>query len=1219
MKKQLFSLLMVAICGSVYAWEGSGTKSDPYLIQRPEDLRTLSANSGLDNYSGMYFKLDRNIFFVTGYDELTPITGFCGTFDGGGFTIDGFKILLDTEDNVGLFKTLGSSAIVKDLTLGSNCYVTGNNNVGGFAGENNGGTITNCVNTANVSGAGNVGGFVGKNTKGIIINSTNNGVVTGSADYVGGVVGCYPDYRYSDEGSNIDGCINSGSITGNGNYVGGIAGCRGDSKSWIPLFGSNKNTGDVTGNEYTGGIIGEGHCDGCENSGKVTGTSDVGGIVGSSSPNWGYDLNDNVNTGEVTGGAVVGGICGWGSPLNCINRGKVTGGKGVGGIAGSGYRNVKNCENYGAVKSTDTGGDTYIGGIVGSCSTRGMHDGLVEGCTNYGTVEGYRRVGGIAGECNVKNCNNYGQITGLMDVGGIVAVLGGEGYSASNCVNSGNIIGTGVSVNGNPSREMGGIVGYAWPGSTIVDCVNKANVTGNCFIGGIVGTGGSNNGYITLTGNIVEQGTITGGGAIAGVLHDISSENCSRNYYLQDVVVVNDGQTYEGMTPRGVAGICMEGSSISWGLTDIAEGRGAVLRFNDTSKKITFSDPAVKAICVANWDVNEDGELTEKEAAVVTSIGTKFYNKNSITSFDELHYFTGLTKIEKQAFAGCRNLASITFPNTLKEIGNYAFSQCNALTSISIPCDVTSITLCAFYGCVGLTDVYCYAESVPDTDETAFQSSNITNATLHVPVGSVEAYKAKLPWSGFKEIVADVKVSLNKTTATIEKSKTLTLKATVSPSILFDKSVTWKSSKTSVATVTSSGKVTGVKAGTATITCTSVATGAKATCKVTVGYVKLDKTEAIVEKTKTLTLKAIVYPSSLEDKSVTWKSSKMSVATVTSSGKVKGVKAGTATITCTSNATGLSTTCKVTVGYVTLDKTEAIVEKTKTLTLTPTVYPSSLEDKSVTWKSSNTKVATVTSSGKVKGVKAGTATITCTSNATGLSTTCKVTVGYVKLNKSEAVIEKTKTLTLKATVYPSSLEDRSVTWKSSNTAVATVTSSGKVKGVKAGKATITCTSNATGLKVTCKVTVGYVKLDQTEVTVKKGKTITLTPTVYPSSLTDKSVTWTSSDKSVATVTKAGKVKGIAAGMATITCTSVATGLSTTCKVTVKGSSGPRSSEGDDDDVTDIETIEEASAPALAEPYDVYDLSGRKVRHQVTSLDGLPDGVYIVNGKKILKK
>ena len=382
--------------------------------------------------------------------------------------------------------------------------------------------------------------------------------------------------------------------------------------------------------------------------------------------------------------------------------------------------------------------------------------------------------------------------------------------------------------------------------------------------------------------------------------------------------------------------------------------------------------------------------------------------------------------------------------------------------------------------------------------------------------------------------------------------------------------------------------------------------------------VKLSKSKATIEKGKTLTLKATITPSDLPDKSVTWTSSNTKVATVTSAGKVKGVKTGTATITCTSNSTGAKATCKVTVGSVKLDKTEATILKGKTTTLTATVYPSSLTDKSVTWESSNTKIATVTSAGKVKGVKAGTATITCTSNATGLKATCTVNVvkGFVTLNKTEACVQKGKTMTLKATVTPESLEDKSVTWESSDTKIATVTSAGKVKGVKYGTAIITCTSVATGAKATCQVTVGKVVISMSEFSIKRSRGITLEATVYPSTLTDKSVTWESSDPSIATVNENGRVKGIKAGTATVTCTSVATGLKSTCTVTVLSNSEARSMIGDDDELTGLKELE---SPAVTEPFDVYDLSGRKVLHQVTSLDGLPDGIYIVKGKKILKK
>ena len=493
------------------------------------------------------------------------------------------------------------------------------------------------------------------------------------------------------------------------------------------------------------------------------------------------------------------------------------------------------------------------------------------------------------------------------------------------------------------------------------------------------------------------------------------------------------------------------------------------------------------------------------------------------------------------SFSGCSSLTSVTIPNSVTYIGSFAFSGCSNLTTITLGKGIEGINQYAFSKCANLTDVYCYSENV-SAYEDSFSESYIEYATLHVPVGSVDAYMAKEPWSKFKSIV-------------------------------------------------------------------------KIAAKV-----KLDKSETIIEKGKTVTLNATVTPSTLLDKSVTWKSSNKKVATVTEDGELKGIKAGTATITCTSKVSGTKATCKVTIidGNVSLDKKEVILEKGSTVTLKATVYPETLEDKSVTWTSSDKSIATVTTKGKVKGVKAGTATITCTSNATGLSATCKVTVinGTVTLNKTEAIIEKGKTTTLKATLTPTTLEDMSVTWTSSDKSIATVTSSGKVKGVGYGTATITCTSNATGVSATCQVTVGKVVISMSEFTLKKSRTNVLTATVYPSTLSDKSVTWTSSDTKVATVTGSGKVKGIAAGTATITCTSVATGLKGTCTVTVLANSESRSLEGDDD-TTGIENLEEA--PALVEPYDVYDLSGRKVLNQTTSLDGLPAGVYIVNGKKVLKK
>ena len=416
-------------------------------------------------------------------------------------------------------------------------------------------------------------------------------------------------------------------------------------------------------------------------------------------------------------------------------------------------------------------------------------------------------------------------------------------------------------------------------------------------------------------------------------------------------------------------------------------------------------------------------------------------------------------------------------------------------------------------------------------------------------------------------------LSLNKSVATLKTNETITLIANVFPTAAQNRTVTWSSSDTSVATVSSEGVVTALKVGTATITATTTdGSNLTATCKVTVVEtpatgISLNKTTASLKATETVTLTATVTPSTTTNKAVTWKSSDETIATV-SNGVVTAHKVGTADITATTtDGSNLSATCKVTVVAtaatgISLNKTTASLKANETVTLTATVTPSTATNKSVIWSSSNTSVATVSSTGVVTAKAVGTATITATTtDGSNKTATCQVTVVEtpatgISLNKTTASLKATETVTLTATIKPSTATNKNVTWKSSNTSVATVSSTGVVTAKAVGTATITATTaDGSNLSATCKVTVVEtpatgISLNKTTASLKANETVTLTATVTPSTTTNKSVIWTSSDETVATV-KDGVVTAHKVGTANIIVTTTdGSNLSATCKVTV---------------------------------------------------------------------
>ena len=180
-----------------------------------------------------------------------------------------------------------------------------------------------------------------------------------------------------------------------------------------------------------------------------------------------------------------------------------------------------------------------------------------------------------------------------------------------------------------------------------------------------------------------------------------------------------------------------------------------------------------------------------------------------------------------------------------------------------------------------------------------------------------------------------------------------------------------------------------------------------------------------------------------------------------------------------------------------------------------------------------------------------------------------IEVETIELNKTSITIKENMSETLEATIRPEDADDKSVTWTSSDTSVATV-DNGVVRGIKAGNATITArTSN--GKTATCSVTVEenvapIVHVTKVTVSPKSrtmyvGSSYKLAYTIKPSGATDKNVTWTSSDTSVATVDTNGMVKGLKAGTTTITVKSVDGNKK--AEATIKVIAKPSTSKPDD--------------------------------------------------------
>ena len=542
--------------------------------------------------------------------------------------------------------------------------------------------------------------------------------------------------------------------------------------------------------------------------------------------------------------------------------------------------------------------------------------------------------------------------------------------------------------------------------------------------------------------------------------------------------------------------------------------------------------------------------------------GSPFSGFNSIK---EVWITDEPTSIPSKIFQKCINLANLYIGDEVTSIGEWAFSGCSSLTLFVFGEKLKEIKAEALSDCVSITDIYAKPINPPVCASQALDDLNRWTCTLHVPAISANAYSNADQWKEFFLVDNDFEVELNKQTLSAKIGETYQLSAHTKEG---EKISRWVSTNEKVATVDKVGLVSIVGKGKASIAAFTER-GRMDNCIIKVNLIEvtsvtLNKTSASLKVGDRFVLKATIIPEDASIKTVDWSSSDANVATVDNNGNVMALNAGTTTIKATCG--DVSATCEVTVVVpaesVTLNKTSVTLKAGESETLTATVKPDNTTYKTVTWTSTKEDVATVDENGKITAVSKGAATIIATCGT--VSATCAVTVEYS--DATDIIVTPgsglddifTKGLTIKdgeskkidLTVVPATASPEFV-WTSSNEDVVTIDKDGNITAVGVGTATVTVTSGE--FSKTFTVTVDpvlaeSVTLNKTSMTLNIGASETLVATVLPENTTDKTVTWSSSNTSVATVDNTGKVIAVAAGSATITATCGS--VSATCEVTV---------------------------------------------------------------------
>ena len=481
----------------------------------------------------------------------------------------------------------------------------------------------------------------------------------------------------------------------------------------------------------------------------------------------------------------------------------------------------------------------------------------------------------------------------------------------------------------------------------------------------------------------------------------------------------------------------------------------------------------------------------------------------------------------------------------------------------------------------------------------AYQSSNPALATVNsngvvtaLAKGSVtitaisEGKTGEAPLTVAAKTVATIAVTPNPASATVGQTAQLSATATdAQGGAMTGRTFTWVSSAPAIATVNAAGLVTAIAPGTATISVTADGvTGQSAftVTAVTAASIAVTPTSSTMPVSGTTQLVATAYDASgspLTSRVPTWSSSNPTIATVSNSGRVTGVSQGNATITASVDGKTANAAIAVSAPPQAPVATVAVSLTAQSLTVGQSTQASAvlrdasgtiLTGRTVTWTSAAPTLATVSASGAVTTIAAGTATIVATSEGQSGSATLVIgnpappPVATVSLSATSTSMLVGQSQPIAVTVKDAQgnvLGTRTIAWSSSNLGVLTVSPSGTAQAIGAGTANITATSEGKSASITLTVTAPIEPVASVSVSgttsITAGQTTQLTATARDGRsvvLSGRTVIWSSSAPNVASVSPSGVVSGLAAGQVVINAT--VEGIIGSLALTVQSTTAP---------------------------------------------------------------